>query len=204
MSVNGVSNVSDGSDRYSGYSSAAKKTTESTAADTSQPKNEGVVYEKNTNSTQKYKPNAELIAKLKADADQHTAQFKSLVEKMMTQQGSTLGKADSMWKFLAGGKFTVTPDVKAQAQADIAEDGYWGVNKTSDRIVDFAKALTGGDPDKIETMRKAFEKGFKQATGSWGKDLPDISNRTYSAVMDKFDKWAEEAAEKNSTEVDSN
>lgn len=204
MSVNGVSNVSSGSDSYSNYSSTSKKTAEATAETTAQTKNEGVVYEKNTDSTKKYKPNAELIARMKADADERTAQFRSLVEKMMTQQGSAVGKADNMWKFLAGGNFTVTADVKAQAQADIADDGYWGVNKTSDRIIDFAKALTGGDPDKIETMRKAFEKGFKQATGAWGKDLPDISNKTYSAVMDKFDKWAEEASQKDATEIDGN
>ena len=120
---------------------------------------------------------------------------------MMTKQGSTFGIAnnDSMWKFLAGGNFTVTAAAKAQAQADIADDGYWGVNQTSDRILDFAKALTGGDPDQIEKMREAFEKGFKQATGTWGKELPSISSRTYDAVMEKFDKWAEEA--KKTTEV---
>ena len=87
---------------------------------------------------------------------------KEEVEQMMTKQGSTFGIAnnDSMWKFLAGGNFTVTAAAKAQAQADIADDGYWGVNQTSDRILDFAKALTGGDPDQIEKMREAFEKGF--------------------------------------------
>lgn len=38
-------------------------------------------------------------------------------------------------------------------------------------------------------MIDAFKKGFKDATKSWGKDLPDISQRTYDAVLDKFDKW---------------
>ena len=73
-----------------------------------------------------------------------------------------------------------------------------GVNQTSDRIIDFANALTGGDPDKIEDMRSAFEKGFKKASKTWGSDLPDISQRTYDAVMEKFDKMAEEA-KKNTT-----
>ena len=39
-------------------------------------------------------------------------------------------------------------------------------------------------------MRAAFEKGFKAATKAWGKDLPDISQKTYDAVMKKFDDWA--------------
>ena len=41
-------------------------------------------------------------------------------------------------------------------------------------------------------MRKAFEKGFQAATGAWGSKLPSISQRTYDAVMKKFDDWAGE------------
>ena len=83
---------------------------------------------------------------------------------------------------------------KAQAQADIADDGYWGVEQTSDRILDFAKALSGNDPEKADLLLDAFKKGFKEATKSWGQDLPDISQRTYDAVVEKFNKW------KNGTE----
>lgn len=195
MSVNGVTNTQTSAyESYASSKSGAEKTTEKASA----KPNNGVVYEpssdKDSNSTKKtYKQNPELIAKLKADAEAKTAQLRSLVEKMLADQGSTIGKADNMWAFLAGGNFTVDAATKAQAKADIAEDGYWGVEKTSDRIIDFAKALTGGDPDKIEEMRNAFEKGYRQATGTWGKKLPDISSNTHSAVMSKFDKWAEEA-----------
>ena len=77
----------------------------------------------------------------------------------------------------------------AKMKADIADDGYWGVSQTSDRIFDFAMALSGGDEEKMEKMKAAVEKGFKLATGSWGKDLPDISNQTYDAVMKKFDDF---------------
>ena len=192
MNVNGVT------DAYatSTYSStSAKQNAEDTKASSETNQSTGVVYEKSNNTTQtkKYTPNAEIVAKMKADAEARTQQFKTLVEQMMSQQGSTIGKADSIWSFLAKGNYTVSPSVKAQAQADIAEDGYWGVNQTSDRIIDFAKALTGGDPAKIEEMRAAFEKGFKMATGTWGSKLPDISQQTYKAVMDKFDSWAAEA-----------
>ena len=41
----------------------------------------------------------------------------------------------------------------------------------------------------MKTMKEAVEKGFKEATKSWGRTLPDISQDTYSAVMDKFDKY---------------
>ena len=144
-------------------------------------------------SKKTYKTDTNLVAKLKADADARNAQFKSLVEQMLTKQGKTFNNANDIWKVLASGDFTVDPATKAQAQADIAEDGYWGVSQTSQRILDFATALTGGDPDKIEDMRAAFKKGYEQAEKTWGGSLPEISQKTYDAVMEKFDKLAADA-----------
>ena len=197
MNVNGITNSSV-------YNTpAAAQTTEQTtaAAKTETTANEtGVVYEPSNatasdaaKAAKKYTPNTELVNKLKADAEARTAQLKSLVEKLISGQGNAIGTADDMWAILRKGDFTVDAATKAQAQADIAEDGYWGVEATSDRILDFAKALTGGDPSKIEEMREAFEKGFKQATETWGGELPEISQKTYEATMAKFDAWAEEA-----------
>lgn len=155
----------------------------------------GAVYEPSketvTDSAKKtYKPDTNLINKLKADADARTQQLRSLVEKMMSGQTEAYGKANNIWQFLRSGNYTVDPATKAQAQADIAEDGYWGVKQTSGRILDFAKALTGGDPSKVDEMRKAFEKGYKQAEKTWGGELPDISKQTYDAVMKGFDEMA--------------
>mgnify|MGYP004428713371 CR=1 FL=1 len=101
---------------------------------------------------------AALVSQLKADAQSRTEQMTSIVTKMLQKQGVTIGKADDMWKVLAGGNFTVDAATKAQAQADIAEDGYWGVSQTSQRIFDFAMALSGGDKDTMEKMRSAFAK----------------------------------------------
>lgn len=163
-----------------------KKSESSTKTDT------GVVYEKSsdqTSGTVTKKTDYALVNKLKADAEERTSQLRSLVEKMMTKQGVAIGTADSMWSFLAKGDFTVDEATRAQAQADIADDGYWGVDQTSDRILDFAKALSGNDPEKADLLLDAFKKGFKEATKSWGQDLPDISQRTYDAVVEKFNKW---------------
>ena len=44
-------------------------------------------------------------------------------------------------------------------------------------------------------MRKAFEKGFKQATDAWGDELPDISQKTYERVQSLFDQYANEQAQ---------
>lgn len=202
MSVNGVTSTTNTTDLYGTYGSTAPKTAEKTdTANTTDNKSNtsGVVYEtsKNNASTgtpkKVYKQDTALVNKLKADTEARVSQMKSLVEQMISKQGKTLGQADSIWSFLAGGNYTVDPATRAQAQKDIAEDGYWGVEQPSSRIVDFATALTGGDPDKIEKMRDAFEKGFKQATKAWGRELPEISSKTYDAVMEKFDKLAEQA-----------
>ena len=130
-----------------------------------------------------------IIAQLKSDTEQRMAQMQSLVTKMFAKQGITIGTADDMWKALANGNFTADADTIAQAKEDISEDGYWGVNQTSDRLLDFAVALSGGDEENMKKMVSAVEKGFKEATKSWGKDLPSISNDTYSATMKKFDQW---------------
>ena len=195
MAINSITN-SVAAQQASTYTAAKtdytkKKSESSTKTDT------GVVYEKSsdqTSGTVTKKTDYALINKLKADAEERTSQLRSLVEKMMTKQGVAIGTAASMWSFLAKGDFTVDEATRAQAQADIADDGYWGVDQTSDRILDFAKALSGNDPEKADLLLDAFKKGFKEATKSWGQDLPDISQRTYDAVVEKFNKW------KNGTE----
>lgn len=194
MAINSITN-SVAAQQASTYTAAKtdyteKKSESSTKTDT------GVVYEKSsdqTSGTVTKKTDYALINKLKADAKERTSQLRSLVEKMMTKQGETYGKANDIWSVLSSGNFTVDAATKAQAQADIADDGYWGVSQTSSRILDFATALTGGDPSKIEEMRNAFKKGYAQAEKTWGGKLPEISQKTYDAVMEGFDKLAKEA-----------
>lgn len=190
MNVNGIN---DATYTQTTSTTVSEKTQAATSTPTTQEE-VSAVYESSSKTTKAtYKQNTAIVDKLKADADARSAQLKSLVEKMMTKQGQTIGTADDMWKFLASGNFTVDAATKAQAQEDISEDGYWGVEQTSDRILDFAKALTGGDPDLIDKMQKAFEKGFSAATKSWGKELPEISQKTYDAVIEKFETWRKEA-----------
>ena len=196
MSVNGVTGAGSAYSTSAATSKTREAKTDAKETTTAQSSG-GAVYEssKDTSaaSTKKYKPDTQMIAKLKADADARTSQLQSLVERMLTKQGQTYGKANDIWSILSSGNFTVDPATKLQAQADIAEDGYWGVSQTSQRILDFAKALTGGDPSKIEEMRSAFEKGYKLAEKKWGGSLPSISQQTFDAVQKGFDKMAQDA-----------
>ena len=161
----------------------------------------GVIYEHSTTvqadkaaaeNTKTYKQDTGLVAQLKADAEARSQQLMDIVNKLISQQGQTFDIANGKNLKSVFENLEVDPATQAQAKADIAEDGYWGVKQTSERIFDFAKALTGGDPDKMEDMRKAFEKGFKQATSAWGDTLPDISQETYGAVQSLFDSYADQ------------
>ena len=192
MDVNGLNKLqnTDYLSKVADTASAAAAKTNTAKTDASSA--EGVIYDKSSSTTTgtDYKTNnAALIQKLKQDSEDRINQLKDIVSQMMTKQGTAIANADSMWSFLADGNFTVDEETQKQAQADIAEDGYWGVEQTSDRILDFAKALSGNDPEKADLLIDAFKKGFEDATKSWGKDLPDISQRTYDAVLEKFDKW---------------
>jgi uncharacterized protein YlaN (UPF0358 family) len=193
MSVNGITTSSNAySATAASTATACKKENETK---NNQANSSGVVYEKSSKS-KNYTPNTELVSKLKADAERHTMQLRSLVEKLLLKQSNSYKFAtdEQMYQLLREGKVEVDAQTAEQAKKDIAEDGYWGVNQTSDRIVSFAKALSGGDPDKADEMIAAFIKGFKSATKAWGDTLPDICQRTYDATMEKLNNW------KNGTE----
>lgn len=162
----------------------------------------GVVYEPSseattTASTKSSKVNAETIEKLKADADAKLSQLKSIVEQLISKQSKTSETASIWEKFKEGimdGTIEVDEATATQAQEDISEDGYWGVKQTSERILDFAKALAGDDPEKAEQMREAITKGYESAADLWGGELPEISQQTYDAVMKGLDEWKEQSA----------
>lgn len=189
MNVNGIPNQTS---TYAAYKSAEQKAV-TTEAEGKQAE-ASAVYEpstdvKQTDTVTAKQKNEAIISKLKAETEARTQQLQQLVQQMISKQGNAYGQANDMWKFLASGNFTVDAQTKAQAQADIAEDGYWGVKQTSERIFDFAKALSGGDMDKMKEMQEAFEKGFKQATKTWGKELPQISQDTHDAVNKLFEDY---------------
>ena len=195
MSVNGItSSESSYTSKVSSASSNAKAkvNNEAPKAETVQ---DGAVYESSGKAKYVKVANPDMVAYLKSTTEERTNQLQNIVKDLMMKQGQAYGAANDMWKFLASGNFEVDAATKAQAQADIAEDGFWGVEATSDRIIDFAKALAGDNPEMLEKMRGAFEKGFAMARETWGGELPDISQRTYEAVQKKFDALINPAEE---------
>lgn len=195
MSVNGVTSSTAAYETSNSYSSKAASTeaAENTASSANAIDGEAAVYEASAkketdNAAKTYKPNTEMVNKLKMEVEARTQQLQDIVNKLLSKQGQTYDVAMGLKQFYEN--LEVDDETREQAKKDIAEDGYWGVKATSERIFDFAKALSGGDPDKMEEMRKAFEKGFKEATKAWGDELPEISQKTKDAVNKLFDDYA--------------
>ena len=128
MSLNGVNsnyqayetNTVSGSDKKVSTKEISKTTAYSGVAATYEhaSQSEGLVAAVNKKAS-----NASIVAQLKADQETRMAQMQSLVTKMFSKQGITIGTADDMWKALAGGNFTADADTIAQAKEDISENG---------------------------------------------------------------------------------
>lgn len=198
MSLNSVGNVTDSV--YNRYGKASSAKTSTKAEETAKAEEKEAIYEKSkAESKATYSINkmsasdrAALVQQLKQDQENRQQSLISLVHDMMNGQAKSYSLAtgdDSIWRFLSSGNFTVDAATKAQAQADIAEDGYWGIAQTSQRLFDFASALAGDDVEKMQKMQQAMEKGFKQATAAWGKSLPEISQKTLEAANKLFEDY---------------
>lgn len=192
MSINEVSSVAQSYEASGAVKAKLNQTKPS--EDTKQKDIEtAVVYEKSEadNKTPKkvYQRDQKTVDKLLAEAEKRTQQLRNLVEKMLLKQGKTFTESTDIYALLREGKLEVDPETSAQAQKDISEDGYWGVNQTSDRLVSFAKALSGSDPAKADEMIAAVKKGYEEATKTWGGELPEISKNTLDATVKKLEAW---------------
>jgi hypothetical protein len=126
---------------------------------------------------------------LQLHADERTkyGMLQSLVANLLKEQGIntkiTIGDTEIDLTAL-------NPD---EAKELISEDGYFGVEQTSERIFQFAVGIAGGDPSRIDAIKEGIDKGFAEAKEAFGDWLPDISYDTYDAVMKKLDAWVAES-----------
>jgi hypothetical protein len=162
---------------------------DNTTQENKQLETNGVIYEKSNNIKDTTQSNEDIITKLQFETEQRTNQLYNLVQKMFNKQGITFNTSNEMFNILRSGNFKADPETIAQAKEDISEDGYWGVKQTSDRLVSFAQALSGNDPEKADKMIAAVKKGFDQASKTWGGELPSICKDTLDTTVKKLEDW---------------
>ena len=121
---------------------------------------------------------------MKKELSTKNEQLQNLVTKLLGKHAGKYTKLADLFKDIQADPATIE-----QAQKDIADDGYWGVEQTSDRLVSMAQALSGGDTSKADTLIAAIKKGFDEATEAWGDKLPDICQKTIDAAVKKMEAW---------------
>ena len=183
MSVNGITSANSS---YTTPQTTAK-TKASQATNTADAKDIGVVYEtssKTDDKSNKIKDYSSVVATMKKELSTKNEQLQNLVTKLLGKQAGKYTKLADLFKDIQADPATIE-----QAQKDIADDGYWGVEQTSDRLVSMAQALSGGDTSKADTLIVAIKKGFDEATEAWGDKLPDICQKTIDAAVKKMEAW---------------
>jgi len=83
----------------------------------------------------------------------------------------------------------------------VSEDGFFGVNQTSQRVANFVLGFSGDNLEILEQGREGIVKGFEDAQKMWGGELPEISHQTQARTLELIDaKIAELKGETTSSE----
>lgn len=185
MSVNGVTNAAS---VYTSQTNTQKNVSEKNVKEEKNTESTGVVYEQSASAkdseSNKIKDYSSIVANLKKEVADKNKHLQKLVDELLGKQANKYQKLADLYKNLE-----VDPETIEQAKKDISEDGYWGVEQTSDRLVSMAKALSGDDPSKADMLIDAIKKGFEQAGKDWGEDLPDICKKTIDTAIKKMEDW---------------
>ena len=197
MSISAVTNALNSG--YIGKTSNqnSKKTTDSANNEIS---NQGVVYEPGSNSDETVSNSSTnknatidysaVVQQLKSAQAAQTERMQNLVNSLLTGQADKYNTLSDFFNDIANGKIKVDPQIVEQAKQDIdEEEGEWGVEKTSNRLVEMARALSGGDSTMADKMINAVKKGLSAATKSWGGELPSICSKTVDTTIKKLEAW---------------
>jgi hypothetical protein len=213
--MTGISGVNSNTYPAAATAAAAADTGQAAAAGASAPAEEtAAILEKGAAANEKvtYTRDKAAVKSIRMQDRAYIQNLQNLVSTLVSQvnqQNMAAGgkmnlnpnKVESYWDLLidnGDGTFSFHPDLSPEAQdaiiskarEDIGENGYYGGKQTSQRILDFAKAITGGDPSKIEDMRKYIQEGFDEVEKMFGGKLPEISYQTLNAIMKGLDEWA--------------
>jgi len=74
-----------------------------------------------------------------------------------------------------------------EAKELVSDDGFFGIEKTANRVADFVLSFAGNNLENLEKSRDGIVKGFEDAQKMWGGELPEISNKTQSRTLELID-----------------
>jgi len=75
-----------------------------------------------------------------------------------------------------------------EAKELVSEDGFFGIDQTSQRIADFVIKGANGDEDLLKAGLEGIMQGFDEAEKIWGDTLPDISYKTIDKAKELITK----------------
>lgn len=75
-----------------------------------------------------------------------------------------------------------------EASALLEDDGFFSVQNTAQRAIDFVFAGAGDDVEKLKAGREGIVKGFAEAEKLWGGKLPDIAYETQALTLTTIDE----------------
>lgn len=151
----------------------------------------------------------EKIRELKAQMEESTKNVTAMFQKVLADslgQGlqvtlANLSELDfSQGKIMYQGKeIVVDAETKAQAEAAISDTGFYGIENTAQRALEFAKALSGDNPEKAALLKDAVIKAYEQVNEMFGGKLPEITEKTHARTLELFDAWGKNDSEDTET-----
>lgn len=140
--------------------------------------------------TTTFQPDMQRVSEMWSSHQQQVDSFRRMIETLLNQQAERQGLSNGF----SLRDIEVTDVMRAEAAEMIAEGGYFSVEETAARILDFAVAISGGDPARIAALESAVERGFAQAERMFGGEMPEISHQTLAAVREGFEQWRTDGA----------
>lgn len=150
-----------------------------------------IKYKEKTQSTSfSGKIDSKAFEKIREKSANDIEAFEKFINKIFSYQGSYTSRKTTSVKSVHIKIKTETAEATEEESQEIS--GYWGAEETSQRILDFAKKISGNNPEKFDLLIGAFKTGFEEAKKAFGGTLPEVSHKTYDLVMEGFEKMKED------------
>jgi hypothetical protein len=82
----------------------------------------------------------------------------------------------------------ITELSQKEAKDLISEDGFFGINQTSNRVSDFVFNFAGDNLELLQKGREGIVQGFEEAKKLFGDQLPEISYKTQERTLSLIDE----------------